>query len=61
MRNIGLSLVVLGAVARPAAAAPTADLVVVFAPGMRTTPLEAAAKRAGAAMIDTSPKPAGAA
>ncbi len=49
----------LGAVAAPAAAAPTADLVVVWAPGMRTAPLEAAAKRAGAALIDTSPKPAG--
>lgn len=39
----------------PVAAAPAADLVVVWAPGMRTTPVEAAARRAGAAVIDRSP------
>lgn len=60
MRNLGL-LVVLALAAAPAHAAPTADLVVVWAPGMRTAPLEAAAKKAGAGFIDTSPKPAGAA
>jgi hypothetical protein len=54
---VALTLVAIaGAVAT---AAPTADLVVVWAPGMRTAPLEAAAKRAGAALIDASPKPAG--
>lgn len=62
MRKSRLLLVVaLGALAAPVEAAPTADLVVVWAPGMRTAPVEAAARRAGAALIDTSPKPAGAA
>lgn len=57
MRILGL-LLVLAAV-RPADAAPTADLVVVWAPGLRTAPIETAAKRAGAAIIDQSPRPAG--
>lgn len=39
-------------------AAPRADLVVIWAPGMRTAPVEDAARRAGAAVIDQSPKPA---
>jgi hypothetical protein len=43
--------------ARPVDAAPAADLVVVWAPGLRTTPIEQAARRAGAAVIDQSPKP----
>jgi hypothetical protein len=51
-------LLVLAATA-PALAAPAADLVVVWAPGMRTAPVETAARRAGAAVIDQSPKPAG--
>jgi hypothetical protein len=42
---------------RVADAAPAADLVVVWAPGLRTTPIEQAARRAGAAVIDQSPKP----
>jgi len=65
VRNLGLLLgfaalatVSLGG---RALAAPKADLVVVWAPGLRTAPVEAAARRAGAAMIDTSPTPAGAA
>lgn len=41
-------------------AAPAADLVVVWAPGMRTAPVEQAAKAAGAAVIDRSPSPPGA-
>lgn len=54
MRILGL-LVVLALAAR-AEAAPTADLVVVWAPGMRTTPVVAAARGAGAAIIDESPR-----
>lgn len=59
---VALALVALGGVdgrSGVAEAAPKADLVVVWAPGMRTAPIDAAAKRAGAAFIDTSPKPAG--
>jgi hypothetical protein len=65
VRNLGMLLgfaaLVTTALAQRAFAAPKADLVVVWAPGLRTAPVEAAAKRAGAAVIDTSPKPAGAA
>jgi hypothetical protein len=53
-------LLLAGAVAASAGsayAAPAADLVVVWAPGLRTTPIEQAARRAGAAVIDQSPKP----
>jgi hypothetical protein len=53
------SLLLVLALTAPAAAAPKADLVVVWAPGLRTAPVEAAARRAGVAVIDTSPKPAG--
>jgi hypothetical protein len=38
-------------------AAPKADLVVVWAPNMKTAPVEAAAKKAGAAFINSSPPP----
>jgi len=47
---------VLGLVG-PAAAAPAADLVVVWAPGQRIAPIEQVAHDKGAAMIDTSPHP----
>ncbi|HEX5060585.1 MAG TPA: hypothetical protein VFV99_14555 [Kofleriaceae bacterium] len=40
-------------------AAPTADLVVVWAPGLRTAPVVQAARGAGAAILDRSPKPEG--
>jgi hypothetical protein len=40
-----------------AEAAPKADLVVVWAPGMKTAPVEAAAKKAGAAFVNSSPPP----
>jgi hypothetical protein len=50
---LGLLLVV--ALTAPVEAAPTGDLVVVWAPGMRTAPVEAAAKRAGAAFVNKSP------
>ena len=50
-----LAVVVLGTM--PADAAPKADLVVVWAPGMKTAPIEAAAKKAGAAFINSSPPP----
>ena len=43
----------------PVAAAPAADLVVIWAPGMRTTPVESAARKAGAAVVDRSPVQAG--
>jgi len=38
-----------------AAAAPTADVVVVWAPGARVGPIDDVARRAGAAVIDRSP------
>jgi hypothetical protein len=58
VRNLGLLLVL--ALAAPAGAAPpSADLVVVWAPGLRIAPIEAAARRAGAALIDKTPRPAG--
>ncbi len=40
---------------RVAEARPTADVVIVWAPGARIAPLAAAAQRSGAAMIDRSP------
>jgi hypothetical protein len=59
VRTLGLLLVL--ALATRADAAPTADLVVVWAPGMRTAPVVAAARGAGAAVLDQTPKPEGAA
>ena len=59
MKTLGLLVVV--ALTSSAAAAPSADLVVVWAPGMRTAPVVAAARGAGAAIIDQSPKPEGSA
>jgi hypothetical protein len=56
-----LALLLVLALVAPADAAPRADLVVVWAPGLRTAPLEAAAKRAGAAIVDKSPQPEAAA
>ena len=53
-------LVVL-ALAAPVLAAPAADLVVVWAPGVHIAPIEAVARRHGAATIDRSPAPPGAA
>ncbi len=38
-------------------AAPAADVVVVWAPGARVTPIEEVARRAGAALVDRSPVP----
>ena len=58
-RALLLVVAVVGAAApAPARAAPAADLVIVWAPGRDTSPLEAAARAAGAAMIDRSPAPA---
>lgn len=51
---VAVAVVVLGA-ARPSAAAPSADVVVVWAPGARVAPIEDVARRAGAAVIDRSP------
>jgi hypothetical protein len=56
VRTLGALLVLALAVA-PAAAAPAADLVVVWAPGARIAPVEAAAHARGAAVIDRSPHP----
>lgn len=52
-----LAVCVAVAAALPAAAwaAPTADLVVMWAPGAKRAPIEEAARRAGAAVIDRSP------
>lgn len=55
MRTLG-ALLVLGLVG-PAAAAPAADLVVVWAPGQRIAPIEQVAHDKGAALIDSSPHP----
>ncbi len=46
--------VALGSAAR-AMAAPSADVVVIWAPGARVSPIEQVARRAGAAVIDRSP------
>lgn len=43
------------AVPSRARAAPSADVVVVWAPGAKVAPIEEAARRAGAAVIDRSP------
>ncbi len=56
MRTSG-ALLVLVALAAPAVAAPAADLVVVWAPGARIAPVEAVARRHGAAVIDKTPAP----
>lgn len=53
----GLSVLLVLALSAPAMAAPKADLVVVWAPGMRVAPVETAAKQAGAAFINQSPSP----
>jgi hypothetical protein len=50
-------LALIGAFAAPAFAAPAADLVVVWAPGTKIAPVEAIARRHGAAVIDKSPLP----
>jgi hypothetical protein len=54
-----LPLVAVLAVAPTLDAAPAADLVVVWAPGGKIGPVEAAAKKHGAAVIDRSPLPPG--
>ncbi len=51
----------VAAAARPAPAAPAADVVIVWAPGHDVAPLAAAAREAGAALIDRSPRAAPAA
>lgn len=48
------------ALAGRAEAAPSADVVFVWAPGMRTAPVVTAARSAGAAVMDRTPKPEGA-
>ena len=55
------AVLVILAIAAPVLAAPAADLVVVWAPGARIAPIEAVARRSGAAVIDRSPAPPGAA
>ena len=55
VRTLSISLALLAVTSSAAAAAPAADLVVVWAPGSRVAPIEAAARAAGAAVIDRSP------
>lgn len=47
--------VALGVASPGAIAAPTADVVVVWAPGAKVAPIDEVARRAGAAVIDRSP------
>ncbi|HEV7555135.1 MAG TPA: hypothetical protein VGO00_06775 [Kofleriaceae bacterium] len=51
-------LLLLSLVPAVALAAPAADVVLVWAPGQRVTPIEAVARDAGAVAIDRSPAPA---
>ena len=55
---IGAIGALLAAAAPPAAGAPAADVVVVWAPDHDVAPLAAAAREAGAALIDRSPRAA---
>lgn len=58
LASVGLASGALGALGPGRAeAAPTADLVIVWAPGAKVTPVESAARDAGAAVIDRSPRP----
>jgi len=50
-----VTLAVLGVV--PAQAAPAADVVILWAPGLDVQPVSSAARAAGAAVIDRSPAP----
>lgn len=54
VRILVVLLVAVG-LAPPAWARPNADVVIVWAPGHRLGPIQAAAREAGAAMIDRSP------
>lgn len=59
MRGTLASLVIAWAalVPRAAVARPKADLVIAWAPGVNLAPVEAAARDAGAAVLDRSPTP----
>lgn len=56
-RSYGLALVMSCALAVTAQAAPAADLVITWAPGRDLAPVAAAARAAGAAVVDQSPQP----
>lgn len=58
VRLVSLLVVALGLVPARAIAAPRADVVIVWAPGRDVAPLAAAARDAGAALLDRSPPPA---
>jgi hypothetical protein len=60
VRTLAPLLVAMALAAAPAEARPAADIVVVWAPGARIDPISAAAREAGAAVIDRSPPPASA-
>ncbi len=58
MRSLLVLVTAVLALARAADAAPAADLVVVWAPARDVRPIAAAARDAGAALVDRSPPPA---
>ena len=57
MRGLSALLVAAALVPATAEARPKADLVIAWTPGMRLAPVEAAARDAGAAILDKSPAP----
>ncbi len=56
-RSWGVAFVMVCAFATTAQAAPAADLVITWAPGQDLAPVAAAARAAGAAVVDQSPQP----
>lgn len=54
-RVLALTALVIAVAASPALAKPAADVVIVWAPGAKVAPIEAAARDAGVAVIDRSP------
>lgn len=56
-RSSALALAMVCALAVTAQAAPAADLVITWAPGHDLAPVAAAARAAGAAVVDQSPRP----
>lgn len=53
--HVFIAFVTLVAASSAASAKPAADVVIVWAPGAKVTPIEAAARDAGVAVIDRSP------
>jgi hypothetical protein len=54
---LALCVAVPAALARPAAATPTAELVIGWAPGVSLGPIDQTCRRLGAAFLDRSPTP----